>query len=59
MTLVPPELVKVADSVFGVPTCTVPKFRLDGAEVNDPVVTAVAVSGIASTPFDASLADGQ
>ena len=55
MTLVPPELVRVADSVFGVPICTVPKFRLDGAEVNDPVVTAVAVRGIASTAFDASL----
>jgi hypothetical protein len=53
--LVPPELVRVADSVFGIPICTVPKFMLDGAEVNDPVVTAVAVSGMASMPFDASL----
>ena len=36
--LVPPELVRVADSVFGIPICYLAKFMLDGAEVNDKIV---------------------
>jgi len=48
-------LVSLAESVFGVPTWTLPKFRLEGAEVSDPAVTAVAATGIASRLFEASL----
>ena len=38
------------------PICAEPKFRMDGAEVRAPAVTALAASGTASVPFDASLA---
>lgn len=33
-----------------------PKFRLDGAQVRVPAVAALAVSGTARVPFEASLA---
>ena len=53
--LEPPELVRVPEIVRGVPTCTLPKFKLAGVEVRDPAVTALAASGTASVPSVASL----
>ena len=36
VTLEPPELVNVPESVWLLPTCTVPKFRLEGFAVSAP-----------------------
>ena len=55
--LEPPELVKVSERVLGVDACTLPKFRLEGAEVSDPAVATLAASGTMSVPLDASLAN--
>lgn len=56
VTLVPPEFVRVAESVWLVPVWTLPKERLEGFETSDPGVTAVAESRILSVGFVASLA---
>ena len=47
LTVEPPELVRVSESVWLWPTCTLPKLRLDAAALSDPgVVPPVPVSGI-------------
>src|SRR5438445_3774522 len=56
VTLVPPEFVRVAESVLLVPVWTLPKIRLAGLESSDPGVTAVAATRILSVAFVASLA---
>ena len=43
VTLFPPELVMVSESVFELPTCTLPKLRLAGVGVSCPGVTPVPV----------------
>lgn len=55
VTLEPPELVSVSETVFGVPSCTLPKFKLEGAELSDPAVGTVAVSGMLSVELEALL----
>jgi hypothetical protein len=56
VTLVPPEFVSVAESVWLVPVCTFPKARLEGFETSDPGVIPVAASAMARDGFVASLA---
>lgn len=62
--LVPPELVSVPESDFEVPSCTLPKAKLDGFDPNWPCATPVPESGtdrvallalelIVSVPLDA------
>jgi hypothetical protein len=55
VTLEPPELVKVSESVWLLPTCTLPKLRLVAVAVSDPGVTPVPESGILNVGFDALL----
>ncbi len=55
LTVEPPELVIVSDSVGVVPTVTVPKLRLVVPAVSEPAVTAVADSGTVRLAFDALL----
>jgi hypothetical protein len=55
VTLEPPELVKVSDSVWLLPTCTLPKLRLEAVEVSDPGVTPEPESGTVNVGFDALL----
>ena len=43
VTLEPPGLVKVSDSVWPLPTCTLPKLRLGAAALSDPTVVAPPV----------------
>ena len=50
LTLVPPELVRVSEMVLGVPTATLPKFKLPGAEVSAPAVTTSAARGTEREP---------
>ena len=54
-TLEPPELVRVSESVWLLPTCTLPKLRLVAVAVSDPGVTPVPDSGTFKFGFDASL----
>jgi hypothetical protein len=55
VTLEPPELVKVSDSVWLLPTCTLPKLRLEAVAVSDPGVTPEPESGTVNVGFDALL----
>jgi hypothetical protein len=55
VTLEPPELVKVSDSVWLLPTCTLPKLRLVAVAVSDPGVTPEPESGTVKVGFDALL----
>jgi hypothetical protein len=55
VTLEPPELVRVSESVWLLPNCTVPKVRLVAVAVSDPGVTPVPDSGTFKFGFDASL----
>ena len=55
VTLEPPELVKVSDSVWLLPTCTLPKLRLVAVAVSAPAVTPVPESGTFNVGFDALL----
>jgi hypothetical protein len=55
ITLEPPELVKVADSVWRLPTCTLPKLRLEAVAMSDPGVTPEPESGTVNMGFDALL----
>ena len=55
VTLEPPELVKVSDRVWLLPTCTLPKLRLVAVAVSDPGVTPVPDSGTFNVGFDALL----
>ena len=53
--LEPPELVRVSDSVWLFPTCTLPKLRLAAVAVIDPAVTPVPESGTFNVGFAPSL----
>ena len=55
VTLEPPELVRVSESVWLLPTCTLPKLRLVAVAVSDPGVIPVPESGMPRLGFDASL----
>jgi len=55
VTLEPPELVNVSDSVWLLPSCTLPKLRLVAVAVSEPGVTPVPESGTATVGFDALL----
>jgi len=55
VTLEPPELVRVSDNVWLLPTCTLPKLRLVAVAVSDPGVTPVPDSGRPNVGFDALL----
>jgi hypothetical protein len=55
VTLDPPELVRVSDSVWLLPTCTLPKFRLVTVAVSAPGATPVPESGMFNVGFDALL----
>ena len=55
VTLKPPLLVRVSESVELLLICTLPKLRLVGLADNDPGVTPVADSGILSVGFEALL----
>ena len=55
VTLDPPELVRVSESVWLLPTCTLPKLRLAAVAVSDPGVTPVPESGTFNVGFDALL----
>jgi hypothetical protein len=55
VTLEPPELVKVSDSVWLLPTCTLPKLRLGAVAVSDPGITPEPESGTVNMGFDALL----
>ena len=54
VTLDPPVLVSVSETVWLVPTTTVPKLIEDGVEVTAPSVTPVPAKGIARLGFDPS-----
>ena len=56
VTLEPPELVKVSESVWLLPTWTLPKLRLLAVAVSDPGVTPDPESGTVNVGFDALLA---
>jgi hypothetical protein len=51
----PPELVSVSESVWLLPTCTLPKLRLLAVAVSDPGVAPVPESGTANVGFEALL----
>jgi hypothetical protein len=51
----PPELVRVSESVWLLPTCTLPKLRLVAVGVSDPGVTPIPESGMPRFGFDALL----
>ena len=53
VTLVPPLLVTVSDSVCLFDTCTLPKLRLVGFAPSVPAVTPVPDNGIVNVGFDA------
>ena len=55
VTLEPPELVKVSASVWLLPTCTLPKLRLEAVAVSDPGVTPDPESGTVKVGLDALL----
>ena len=55
VTLDPPELVRVSDSVWLLPTCTLPKLRLVAVAVSDPGAAPVPESGTFNVGFDALL----
>ena len=55
VTLDPPELVRVSESVWLLPTCTLPKLRLAAVAVSDPGVTPEPESGMPRLGFDALL----
>jgi hypothetical protein len=55
VTLEPPELVRVSDSVWLLPTCTLPKLRLEAVAVSDPGVTPEPASGTVMTEIDLDL----
>ena len=49
VTSEPPELVSAAARVCPWPTCTLPKFRLEGFEMSEPVAVTTAVTGTVTT----------
>src|SRR4051812_5882249 len=53
VTLVPPVLVTVSESVLLLLTCTLPNARLVGFDPSAPAASAVPVNGIFSVGFDA------
>ena len=55
VTLEPPELVRVSDSVWLLPTCTLPKLRLAAVAASEPGVTPEPESGMPRVGFDALL----
>jgi hypothetical protein len=55
VTLAPPELVRVSDSVWLLPTCTLPKLRLEAVAVSDPCVTPEPESGTVMTEIGLGL----
>jgi hypothetical protein len=55
VTLEPPELVKLSDSVWLLPTWTLPKVRLLAVAASDPGVTPEPESGTVTVGFDALL----
>ena len=55
VTVVPPLLVTVSDSVLPCPTVTVPKPSGEVPAESDPAVAPVPVSGIVNDGFEASL----
>ena len=55
VTLEPPELVRVSESVWLLPSCTLPKLRLVAVAVSDPGVTPVPESDTFNVGFDALL----
>jgi len=55
VTLVPPEFVRVAESVWLVPVWTLPKARLEGFETSEPGVAPMAESAMLRDGFEASL----
>jgi hypothetical protein len=55
VTLDPPELVRVSDKVWLLPTCTLPKLRLVAVAVSDPGAAPVPESGTFTVGFDALL----
>jgi hypothetical protein len=55
VTMDPPELVKVSDNVWLLPTCTLPKLRLAAVAVSAPGATPVPDSEMARFGFDALL----
>lgn len=52
VTLEPPVLVRVSDSVELLPICTLPKLRLDGFAPSAPAVTPVPERGMLSVGFE-------
>ena len=48
VTLLPPELVKVSVRLELLPTCTLPKARLEGFGLSAPCATPVPVRGMVS-----------
>ena len=48
-------MVKISDSVWVLPTCTLPKLRLEAVAVSDPGVTPDPESGTVKVGFDALL----
>ena len=55
ITLEPPELVRVSESVWLLPTCTLPKLRPVAVAVSAPGVTPEPDSGMPRVGFDALL----
>lgn len=55
VTLALPELVTAADKVWLLPTCMLPKLRLEGLETRTPEPTATPETGTFTTEFGASL----
>jgi hypothetical protein len=55
VTLEAPVLVRVSESVWLLPTCTLPKLRLLAVAVSDPDVTPVPDSGTLRLAFEALL----
>ena len=51
LMLEPPELVSVPESVWLLPTCTVPKFRLEGFAVSVPGAMPVPERGRVKLEF--------
>ena len=55
VTLDPPELFRVSDSVWLLPTCTLPKLRLVAVAVSEPTVTPAPDSGTFKLVLEALL----
>ena len=55
VTLDPPELESAADKVCPLPSCTLPKLRLEGFDSSAPGAVATAETGMLTTALGASL----